>query len=47
MEVGPWTKVDQLKYGQLVDKKNIFVLKFLSTRCATLLDETCGSRFQG
>ena len=32
---------------QLVDQNNKFALKFLSSRCPTLFDETCGSKFKG
>ena len=31
---------------QLLDGKNKFALKFLSSRCPTLFGETCGSRFK-
>ena len=32
---------------QLVDQENKSALKFLSFRCPTLFDETCGSKFKG
>ena len=32
---------------QLVDQKNKYALKFLSSRWPTLFDETCGSKFKG
>jgi hypothetical protein len=32
---------------QLVDQKSKYAFKFLSSRCPTLFDETCGSKFKG
>ena len=45
--LGRHLQVLKFQTYQLVDQKNKFALKFLSSRCRTLIDETCGSKFKG